>query len=194
VSLHVFQKTASGRRFLLWLARPRAIDSVNHFSHLLEPGEKIIDIGSGICDITKMLQQIGYDVTALDVENFSCTDIQPHIYDGTTLPFGRGSFDTALLLTVLHHTANPEQVLREATRVAKRVILTEDIYTNSWHKHLTFWMDSLLNLEFFGHPHSNKTDAAWRETFTRLGLRVVAEKSMSSFVVLRHRMYVLETI
>jgi hypothetical protein len=93
---------------------------------------------------------------------------------------------------VLHHAPNPEAVLQEAARVAKRVIITEDVYYNIVHKYATFFMDSLLNLEFIGHPHSNKTDAQWREVFQKAGLRLTGEKAMASFLVLRHRMYVLE--
>jgi ubiquinone/menaquinone biosynthesis C-methylase UbiE len=194
VSLHVLQKTAPGRALLLWLAAPRARSSVDHFAALLRPGEKLLDVGSGICDITNLLLKKGYDVTPLDVQDFSYLPaIKPTLYDGHTMPFDDQTFDTALILTVLHHTPHPEAVLREAQRVARRIIITEDIYTSTWHKYATFGMDSLLNLEFIGHPHSNKTDQQWRETFARLGLRITAEKSMRSFGVLRHTMYVLET-
>jgi ubiquinone/menaquinone biosynthesis C-methylase UbiE len=194
MSLHLLQKTALTRRFLLALAAPRARETVDHFAHYLQPGERILDVGSGICDITKLLIDQGQQVTALDVKDFSFVpDVHPVLYDGQHMPFAPKQFDTALILTVLHHTPNPEAVLQEATRVARRVIITEDVYYNIVHKYATFFMDSLLNLEFLGHPHSNKTDAQWREVFRKAGLHVKGEKAMGSFLVLRHRMYVLET-
>ena len=35
---------------------------------------------------------------------------------------------------------------------------------------LTKRFDSLMNLEFKGHPHSNRTDKDWLASFERLGL------------------------
>src|SRR6266540_1970897 len=193
MSLHALQRFAFTRRLLLKLAAPRAQESVDHFGHLLRNGETILDIGAGICDITQVLQSRGYTVTALDVQDFSYVPgIHPVLYDGTKMPFADQQFDTAIILTVLHHTTHPEAVLDEALRVAKRVIITEDIYSNSLHKYLTFGMDSLLNLEFFGHPHSNKTDEQWQALFAREGLRLTRYKAWGSFLVLRHRMYVLQ--
>lgn len=40
------------------------------------------------------------------------------------LPFPDGSFDTAVLGDVLEHCMDPEQAVREASRVARRVIIT----------------------------------------------------------------------
>jgi len=194
MSLQLFQKNAFSRALLLKLAAPRARDTINHFARYLHPSESILDIGAGIGDITALLQGRGHPVTALDVQDFSLVpSVKPVIYDGQTMPFTDKQFDTALILTVLHHTPRPEQVLDEAIRVAQRVIITEDIFYTTLHKYATFFMDSLLNLEFFGHPHSNKTDAQWRALFKKKGLKLVGEKSMGSFGVLRHRMYVLET-
>jgi ubiquinone/menaquinone biosynthesis C-methylase UbiE len=194
MSLRLFRQTALSRALLLKLAAPRAHDTINHFARYLQPGESILDVGAGIGDITALLRKRGHPITALDVRDLSLLpDIKPIIYDGQTMPFANKQFDTALVLTVLHHTPRPEQVLDEAIRVAKRVIITEDIFYTSLHKYATFFMDSLLNLEFFGHPHSNKTDAQWRTLFKKKGLKLVGEKSMGSFGVLRHRMYILET-
>lgn len=188
-----FQKTAFSRKLLLKIARPRAKASVEHFAQYLRDGESIVDIGAGLCDITQLLRQKGHAVTPLDVQDFSMfTDIKPVVYSGERLPFADKSFDTALILTVLHHTPEPVAVLREARRVARRIIIIEDVFYNAPHKYATFFMDSLLNLELWGHPHSNKTDQAWRALFTRLDLRITEEKAFGSFAVLRHRLYILE--
>jgi ubiquinone/menaquinone biosynthesis C-methylase UbiE len=194
MSLHILQKTALTRALLLRVAAPRAAETIGHFASYLQPGERLLDVGSGICDIAQLLGQAGYALTPLDIEDFSYTAVRPVIYNGRDMPFADKSFDTALILTVLHHTPDPERIVREAQRVARRIIIIEDIYTGTWHKYATFFMDSLLNLEFFGHPHSNKTDREWRALFAQLGLQVTGTKSMGSFAVLRHRMYVLEPV
>jgi len=193
MSLHAFQKYAATRRLFLALAAPRARETVGHFAAYLQPGERLLDIGAGIGDITSILSERGYTVTALDIDNFSYVPhVTPVIYDGTSMPFGDQHFDTALILTVLHHTADPEAIVREAKRIAHRIIIIEDIYTSAWHKRATFFIDSLLNFEFRGHPHSNKTDAAWRALFHQEKLKVTADKAWGSFGLLRHRMYILE--
>lgn len=41
------------------------------------------------------------------------------IYDGQTLPFGDGEFDSVLCTEVLEHCLNPQQVMREMARVLR---------------------------------------------------------------------------
>lgn len=183
----------SVRRAVLRLAEPRAHDILRQLAPFLRSNEHILDVGSGIGDVTLAMQQAGNDVTALDVENLSCTpEVQPVLYDGHTMPFANKSFDTATIITTMHHATDPDRVLAESARVAKRLIIIEDIYHSTPHKYATYFMDSLLNLEFVGHPHSNKTDEQWKAAFTKLDLKLVAEQANKSFVVMRHKLYVLE--
>jgi ubiquinone/menaquinone biosynthesis C-methylase UbiE len=144
----------------------------------LQRADKILDIGSGNCILAKELLDSGYNLTPLDVVDKSrVPEIKPLIYDGKRLPFADNSFDVALLITVLHHTPDPELILREACRVASRIMIVEDLHDSIFQKYLTFAMDSTLNLEFFGHPHSNKNAEEWRQTFGELGLEVIEEHS-----------------
>jgi len=53
-------------------------------------------------------------------------------------------------------------------------------------------IDSLVNLEFTGHPHSNKSDAEWREAFTRMNLRLLDTKYTHTAYVFKHAVYYLE--
>lgn len=122
--------------------------------HLL-PGDKIIDIGAAFCLIDEELLRRNFNVTPVDIVDLSLTSrVKPIIYDGKRLPFRNDSFDVALLLTVLHHTPNPELILKEAGRVAKKIIIMEDVFDNPLQKYLTFAMDGIVNLEFINHPHS----------------------------------------
>jgi len=134
----------------------------------------ILEIGSGMGSVIHVLRQQGHQVVGVDVRDTSVkSDLAPTIYAGQQLPYPDQSFDVCLLLTVLHHCHNPDQVLSEAARVAKRVIVIEDIYNNRWQKRLTYCLDSLLNWEFFGHPHNNRSDAEWRNSFQKLGIQLI---------------------
>ncbi len=158
------------------------------------PGKgKAIDIGAGWCNLTELLQTNGMEVLALDVKDMSIVDgIDPVIYDGVRIPFEDDTFDLALLITVLHHTARPDVIIKEALRVARSIVIIEDVYSSTFGKYWTFVMDSLVNLEFIGHPHSNKCDRQWRALFDELGLSLKDAKYQRSFLVFKHATYYLE--
>ena len=176
-----------------WSKVQRAEDIVAYIKEFLEPKRSIIDIGAGCCHVSNILLRNGYHVSPVDIADNSWTpDVSPVIYDGRHLPYADDTFDIALLLAVLHHTPNPDLVLLEAKRVAKNVIILEDIYRDTVNRYVTYWSDSIGNLEFRGHPHTNKTDRDWRKTFERLGFSLLARKYRRSYWVFSHGVYVLE--
>ena len=159
----------------------------------LNKSNRILDIGTGPGSVSLQLSRDGFNVISLDVEDLSLTpEVHPLIYDGNRLPFNDGDFDVALLLTVLHHTPYPKQILLEAVRVAPRIIIIEDIYRSRLGKGLTFFADSVANLEFRGHPHSNKTDDEWRTLFHQLGLRLVDAHDQRFLLFFRQITYCIE--
>jgi len=146
---------------------------VKPFLPYLNEGDKILDIGSGNGLVAYTLREARYEVTPLDVADLSYEEsVKPIVYDGRKMPFEDGTFDVALLLTVLHHIDKPDVVLREACRVAQRVIIIEDIYENKFQKKLTFAMDSLVNWSYAKCPHTNKDDAEWRNTFQEMKMNL----------------------
>jgi hypothetical protein len=53
-------------------------------------------------------------------------------------------------------------------------------------------IDSLFNLEFFGHPRSNRTVTGWREAFQRLGLAVSQAVYSKSLGLMQRITYVVD--
>lgn len=187
------QKHKFTRMIIDKLGRPRAKFLTSLFVSNLISKSMIIDIGSGTCNIADLLAQKGYKVTAIDVVDLSFSStISPIIYDGKRLPFQYESFDTAILITVLHHTKDPKAILAEASRVSKQIVVIEDIYNKKLHKYLTFFVDSLLNLEFKDHPHSNKTDEQWRQLFKKMNLELISISYAKSYLIMRHCVYILK--
>ena len=164
------------REIVLYLGTKRRRDILEKISPLLKKSDNILDIGTGIGDVCNELIKIGHTITPVDVKNSSLFEnIKPVIYSGERLPFEDKKFDVSLLLTVLHHIKDPVAALKEAARVSKRVIVMEDTYDNALQKYITFAMDSATNLEFFGHPHTNKTKSEWEKIFDELGLKILSE-------------------
>lgn len=186
-------RTAVGRALVRRLGARRADEVVADIVPHLRAGDRIIDVGAGTCQIAARLVARGFAVTAVDVRDQSCEpSIVPVLIDGGTLPFQDRAFDVALLITVLHHTHRPDDVLAEATRVSRRVIVQEDVHRSELQRLATMTMDSIVNLEVLGHPHSNRSDAAWRAAFERLGLQIVASSHKRFWRWFESATYVLD--
>lgn len=178
---------------MLPVGQQRSDRLLDNISEYLKRGESALDVGCGAGNITKRLQERGHKVTGLDITNISIhPEIEPVIYDGGKFPFKNNSFDVAIIITVLHHVDDPEKMLKEARRVAKRIIIVEDIYESSWQKYLTYVMDSVVNFEYFGHPHTNKSDEGWKKTFKKLRLKLLGSKYESFWRFFRSGIYHLE--
>lgn len=144
---------------------------------------RVLEVGSGNGALTKLLCNEGMKVSALDIADKSLfRDVKVKVYNGERFPFEDKQFDVCQLITMLHHTTNAEELICEAKRVSDRLILMEDIYEGPFQKYLTWFTDSLVNWEFFGHPHTNLTDSEWRELFERNGL-VVEKVAYYRFLV-----------
>ncbi|MDZ7795293.1 MAG: class I SAM-dependent methyltransferase [Spirochaetia bacterium] len=178
--------------FSRYLSRVWAQGKLNHIEGFLPEKSTILDIGSGKGAVSFALREKRYHVTSLDVKDKSLDpSLAPTLYDGIQIPFPDKHFDCGLLLTVLHHTPDPEAILKETSRVCRKIIIIEDVYSNCLQKYLTFFIDSLFNMEFFGHPHSNKTDAQWRSTFKHIGLSLEEARGRKLLLFFRQYAYIL---
>lgn len=156
-------------------------------------GDRVIEVGSGPGSVIDVMRMEGHDVTGLDIIDSSfSSELAPIVYDGKTMPFTDDSFDIALILTTLHHTPDPDRILAEAMRVARRLVVIEDVYETRMQELYTKLTDKLTNLEFVGHPHSNRSDAGWRKTFDQLGLAVKHERIYPLLGIYQQAVYVLD--
>jgi len=189
----ILYKYRFSKNLIYQILKARAKGLANTVSPYLNKKELILDIGPASCTVTEALIKQNLKVFPLDIENFSIVDaVLPTIYDGYKMPFKDNQFDTSLLLFVLHHTPDPMEVLIEAKRVSRKIIVFEDIVTSPTHKSLTAALDSLINLEFYNQPHTNKRDDEWKSIFSQLCLKVLSKEHKISVVIIRHALYVLE--
>lgn len=175
---------------ILWRARRK----VRIIAPWLTHQAAILDIGSGNGGLVWLLQQSKFQVTPSDIRNKSrIPGIDPVLLNGDTLPFADGAFHTVMLITVLHHTPHPEQLLREAARVASnRLIIMEDVYNNELQKWATYLTDSLVNNEWRHHPHTNKTHQQWLDLFNQYGLDMIHQQRLQALGFVEQRLYVTQ--
>jgi ubiquinone/menaquinone biosynthesis C-methylase UbiE len=175
----------------------RAEDFISQFEDNLG-GESahILDVGAGPGKYYLPLQNRGHQVTLLDVAKYESCPHPVTYFDGGNFPFEDNSFDASLLITMLHHTKDPDQILREAARVTrKRVIVIEDIYDTYAGRQLCKFRDAALNFEWIDHPMNFRSHKGWIDSFQDLGMRLVEKRDFTSYLMklpIRTGLYVLE--
>jgi SAM-dependent methyltransferase len=95
----------------------------------------VLDLGCGDARLAKLLAQDGFTLQLADIyQNSNVANVSlpfKLLKQGEAIPFDDNQFDNTLLITVLHHSNNPMQVLHDACRVTRangRVIVTESVY------------------------------------------------------------------
>lgn len=150
----------------------------------LDPGSSVLDIGSGSGIYYSILKSRGMEVTLLDVIRFKSCPFPVTLYDGRHFPFADESVDTSLLVTVLHHTSDPLQILKEAARVSrKNVIVIEDIYESFLGGVITRIRDMFFNFEYVGHPLQFRSAKDWEKDFLGLGYSLVRVEKFYSYLL-----------
>ena len=100
--------------------------------------DRLLVVGSGPGSVLFEFRKAGFQIDAVDVTDTSYSaSLRPTLYDGRHMPYPKDGYDTALLLTVLHHTPEPDEILLETARVARRGIILEDVYDGPWQRKYT---------------------------------------------------------
>lgn len=158
-------------------SQPRAELLTVALAELAGPARELCDVGAGDGALAaRVAARIGARVEGVDVVLQPRRAIPVHAYDGRTLPFADASFELVLLSDVLHHAAEPEALLREALRVARRAVVLKD--------HFAFGAVSARALALYDWVGNRGTGVAlpgrylapgaWRALFARVGARLDA--------------------
>ncbi len=94
--------------------------------HGIDPGSKMLEIGTGRGEVAKSFNSMDIDVTALDrdetfrkdLENIGINFVCHDVFEGP-LPFEDNSFDIVYTKSFLEHLPNPEELIIECYRVLK---------------------------------------------------------------------------
>ncbi len=93
--------------------------------------QKLLEVGCGPGRFLQFFWESGFDVSGLDASPAMLElarerlghRAELHLGQAEHLPFGDNEFDVVALLTLLEFCPNPDQILREALRVARKAIL-----------------------------------------------------------------------
>ena len=147
-----------------------------HFSRIIAANSSLLDVGCGDGLLTARLAQMRPDLTVrgTDVLVRPETAIEVRPFDGVTLPEADQSFDTVLLVDVLHHAEDPAALLTEAARVARHHLVIKDHRLRGLFASPTLrFMDRIGNARFdVALPHHYWTEEQWRIAFRELRLQV----------------------
>jgi SAM-dependent methyltransferase len=160
------------------LGEERAQTLLSLLSSGLPATGSVLDVGTGTSHLASAIRARGLRVVACDSADLALVSGPFVIADGARLPFANCRFDAVLLVTVLHHVPATQHLamLAEGIRVLRdggRLIMLEDSYEGRVERLATSILDSLLNFEFVGHPHANRTTRKWEEVVSTLGQTIL---------------------
>ena len=152
----------------------RNIAIVNELKKYFKNNERVIDIGCGNGRISFELKKIK-NIRPFGVDNYIETNSIPFMKtNGEKLHFRNKEFDASLLIDVLHHSNNIKEILGEASRVSRRVIIKDHFYETGFQKIRLKFIDYLCNAPFnIPTPFNFLTLKEWEQLFESLKLKII---------------------
>jgi SAM-dependent methyltransferase len=134
----------------------------------------VLDVGCGDGQVARSVMDLrpDVDIRGIDVLLRGAMAIPVEAFDGRHIPHGDGAFDCAMFVDVLHHTADPAQLLAEAARVSRGAVLIKDHLLDARFSGVRLrFMDWVGNARHgVALPYNYWPRKRWDEAFAALGL------------------------
>ncbi|MHA1599581.1 MAG: class I SAM-dependent methyltransferase [Alphaproteobacteria bacterium] len=144
-------------------------------AEMLPTGASVLDVGCGDGSIDRLVGEFRPDVAITGIDVMIRPTTQTHVrpFDGKTIPYDDNSFDVVMFVDVLHHTDDPEILLREARRVARQSVVLKD------HTRDGILAGPVLRfMDWVGNaphgivlPYNYWPEQRWHQAFAHIGLR-----------------------
>src|SRR3989344_4227191 len=173
--------------------RYRARTLYQKIARYIRSNEKILDMGGGSGYLGELISRKA-KVTLLDTVDYNQSHLPLLLFDGKRIQISDNSFDTTIIVAVLHHTLYPERLIAEAKRVSKRIVIVEDTYKTilglifldawDWFWNKTSGISSFYNF---------RTPDGWKEIFRDLKLKLVHNAQITnSLGIYKINIFILE--
>jgi SAM-dependent methyltransferase len=147
-----------------------------HLSALMPRDACLLDVGcgDGTIDTLMLNQRPDISIRGVDVLVRPATKIPVDPFDGERLPCADKSFDVVCFVDVLHHTNDPTVLLKEAKRVARKLVVIKDHTMDGWLAYATLrFMDWVGNAHHgVVLPYNYWPEQRWRATFSALDMPI----------------------
>ena len=145
-------------------------------SEVIPAGAHVLDVGCGDGLLAKVVGNARPDLTleGIDVLLRDNTHVPVRPFDGRHIDAPDGSYDVVMFVDVLHHTGDPEVLIAEAQRVARRAIVIKDHTKDGLLAGPTLaFMDWVGNARYgVALPYNYWPRRRWEEMARRRGLQI----------------------
>lgn len=144
----------------------------------------ILDIGCGFGELGKKVLAApglpkGVSVRGIERTNRNISHIEIDVYHTDDLPYTDNTFDCVFLMDVLHHEKHRENLISEAIRISRNIIIIKDHKIDGFlAKARVAFMDWAANAPYdIPCLYEYHTLSEWREIVHRMGLEKIFERT-----------------
>jgi len=152
----------------------RVATLARQIAELLPPGASVLDVGCGPGTLTSRVAGLRPDCTfrGIDVMVRPESVIPVDLFDGVRIPMADASVDAVMFVDVLHHTDDPNVLLKEARRVARRCVIIKDHRRDGLLAGPTLRVMDWVGNAHHGVrlPYNYLSEREWRGAFAAAGL------------------------